>query len=67
MFAQKIFCGWEYSIATPEAAELKSQATYHELKVYIFLFSNSSANDIIYSLKERKYFYNIFRSYCMNL
>lgn len=33
VFAQKIFCGWDFSIATNEAANLKSHAIYHELKV----------------------------------
>ncbi|KAK4874902.1 hypothetical protein RN001_014262 [Aquatica leii] len=31
-FAYKIFCGWDYSIATQEAADLKSSSIYHELK-----------------------------------
>lgn len=32
-FALKVFCGWDYSIATREAAELKSSSIYFELKV----------------------------------
>ncbi|KAF5294394.1 hypothetical protein FQR65_LT10759 [Abscondita terminalis] len=31
-FAHKIFCGWDYSIATQEAADLKSSSIYQELK-----------------------------------
>ncbi|XP_018323944.1 transmembrane channel-like protein 5 isoform X2 [Agrilus planipennis] len=32
VFAQKIFCGWDFNIATKKAAELKSSAIYYELK-----------------------------------
>lgn len=32
VYAYKIFCGWDFSIATKEAAKLKSSAIYHELK-----------------------------------
>ena len=33
VFAHKIFCGWDYSIATNKAANLKMSAIYNELKV----------------------------------
>lgn len=33
IFAHKVFCGWDYSIATKEAAVLKSSSLYVELKV----------------------------------
>lgn len=33
VYAHKIFCGWDYSIATQEAADLKSSSIYNELKV----------------------------------
>ncbi|XP_008196552.1 transmembrane channel-like protein 7 isoform X1 [Tribolium castaneum] len=32
VFANRIFCGWDYSIATKEAAHLKSLAIFNELK-----------------------------------
>lgn len=32
VYAHKIFCGWDYSIATAEAANLKSKSLYNELK-----------------------------------
>ncbi|KAK5640704.1 hypothetical protein RI129_009251 [Pyrocoelia pectoralis] len=31
-FAHKIFCGWDYSVATEKAANLKVSALFHELK-----------------------------------
>lgn len=33
VFANKIFCGWDYNIATKDAANLKTKAIYNELKV----------------------------------
>lgn len=35
VFANKIFCGWDYNIATKGAADLKSKAIHNELKVLI--------------------------------
>lgn len=32
VFANKIFCGWDFGIATKQAAELKSRSIYMELK-----------------------------------
>ncbi|XP_049801979.1 transmembrane channel-like protein 5 isoform X1 [Schistocerca nitens] len=32
VYAHKIFCGWDYSIATTEAANLKSKSLYNEIK-----------------------------------
>ncbi|XP_033608829.1 transmembrane channel-like protein 5 isoform X2 [Cryptotermes secundus] len=32
MFAQKVFCAWDFSTATNEAAALKSKSIYNELK-----------------------------------
>ncbi|XP_066141953.1 transmembrane channel-like protein 7 [Euwallacea fornicatus] len=32
VFATKIFCGWDYNIATKDAANLKSRSLYNELK-----------------------------------
>lgn len=33
----KVFCGWDFSIATGEAAALKSKSIYNELKVRVQL------------------------------
>ncbi|XP_076275098.1 transmembrane channel-like protein 6 isoform X3 [Rhynchophorus ferrugineus] len=35
VFANKIFCGWDFNIATKAAADLKSKAIYNELKELI--------------------------------
>ncbi|XP_044760609.1 transmembrane channel-like protein 5 [Coccinella septempunctata] len=35
VFAHKIFCGWDFGIATREAADLKSTAIYNELKEFL--------------------------------
>jgi hypothetical protein len=35
MFAQKVFCAWDFSTATSEAAALKSKSIYNELKVSV--------------------------------
>ncbi|KAH1026264.1 transmembrane channel-like protein 7 isoform X2 [Dendroctonus ponderosae] len=35
VFANKIFCGWDYNIATKDAADLKIKAIYNELKELI--------------------------------
>ncbi|XP_063917385.1 transmembrane channel-like protein 3 isoform X2 [Zophobas morio] len=32
VYANRIFCGWDYGIATKEAAQLKSSSIYYELK-----------------------------------
>lgn len=32
VFAHKIFCGWDYSIATKEGADLKATTIFNELK-----------------------------------
>ncbi|XP_077289080.1 transmembrane channel-like protein 7 [Arctopsyche grandis] len=32
VYANKIFCGWDFSIATAEAASLKSKSIYNELR-----------------------------------
>ncbi|CAG2065883.1 unnamed protein product, partial [Timema podura] len=32
VFSHKVFCGWDFSIATVEAATLKSKNIYNELK-----------------------------------
>jgi hypothetical protein len=32
VFASKIFCAWDFGIATKEAAALKSSAIYNELR-----------------------------------
>jgi hypothetical protein len=41
-FAHKVFCSWDFSTATSEAAALRSKSIYNELKVRIqtFLFSS---------------------------
>lgn len=36
IYAHKIFCGWDYSIATKDAARLKSTAIYNELKELLY-------------------------------
>lgn len=33
VLSHKIFCGWDYQIATKETAELKSSSIYQDLKV----------------------------------
>lgn len=33
VFAHKVFCGWDYGIATKKAADLKSSSLYLEMKV----------------------------------
>lgn len=33
VFAHKVFCGWDYAIATRKAANLKSSSLYLEMKV----------------------------------
>ena len=33
IFAHKIFCGWDFSIATNEGAALKSKSIFNELTV----------------------------------
>jgi len=35
VFANKIFCGWDYNIATKDAADLRTKAIYNELKVVL--------------------------------
>lgn len=35
IFANKILCGWDFGIATKEAADLKSKAIYNELKEFL--------------------------------
>ncbi|KAJ3637950.1 hypothetical protein MTP99_001368 [Tenebrio molitor] len=42
IFASKIFCGWDFGIATKEAAALKSSAIYNELRE---LLSEAIKND----------------------
>jgi hypothetical protein len=37
VFTHKVFCGWDFSIATSEAAALKSNSIYNELKVRVQL------------------------------
>ncbi|XP_018570841.1 transmembrane channel-like protein 3 isoform X2 [Anoplophora glabripennis] len=36
VFAQKIFCGWDYNIATDDAALLKSRAIYNDLRELLY-------------------------------
>jgi hypothetical protein len=35
-FAHKVFCAWDFSTATNEAAALRSKSVYNELKVSIW-------------------------------
>lgn len=37
VFAHKVFCGWDYGIATKKAADLKSSSLYLEMKVCLLL------------------------------
>ncbi|CAH2011854.1 unnamed protein product [Acanthoscelides obtectus] len=36
VYAHKVFCGWDYSIATKDAARLKQRAIYNELKELLY-------------------------------
>lgn len=54
VFANKIFCGWDYNIATKGAADLKIKAIYNELKVNICVILSScsrKANQINFKCK----------------
>jgi hypothetical protein len=44
VFAHKVFCAWDFSTATSEAAALKSKNIHNELKVRMqpVLFSSAS-------------------------
>ncbi|KRT78210.1 hypothetical protein AMK59_7713, partial [Oryctes borbonicus] len=44
VFAHKIFCGWDYSIAKEEASILRSSAIYTELKELLSDYIKSSEN-----------------------
>lgn len=58
IFGQKVFCGWDYSIATREAAELKSHSIYHELKVsiyFLYLSVNISSTFSVYTVLSLAY------------
>lgn len=35
IFCHKVFCGWDYGIATSDAAALKSSSIYNELQVSV--------------------------------
>lgn len=50
IYAKKIFCAWDYGIATREAAELKSSAIYHELTE---LLSESLKYDVRKTLPQK--------------
>ncbi|XP_050297995.1 transmembrane channel-like protein 3 isoform X2 [Anthonomus grandis grandis] len=41
IFANKIFCGWDYNIATKDAAELKSKAIFNELRELIWDYTKT--------------------------
>ncbi|CAG9767322.1 unnamed protein product [Ceutorhynchus assimilis] len=45
VFANKIFCGWDYNIATKDAAELKRKAIFNELRELIWDFTQSKHNE----------------------
>lgn len=60
-FALKVFCGWDYSIATKEAALLKSSSIFLELKVLwvyskelVVLLANYRVNKSIHAFFENK-------------
>nr|CAI5856321.1 unnamed protein product [Callosobruchus analis] len=36
VYAHKVFCGWDYNIATKDAARLKHRAIYNELKELLY-------------------------------
>ncbi|KAF2879289.1 hypothetical protein ILUMI_26881 [Ignelater luminosus] len=50
VYAHKIFCGWDYSIATQEAADLKLSSIYNELKE---LLNDSIKKAVQVSLKQK--------------
>lgn len=33
VFANKVFCGWDFGVVTPEAAKLNANSLYNEFKV----------------------------------
>lgn len=35
IFSHKVFCGWDFSIATRDAAALKSSSIFNELQVSV--------------------------------
>ncbi|KAJ8959243.1 hypothetical protein NQ318_022506 [Aromia moschata] len=45
VYAHKIFCGWDYNIATEDAANLKSNAIYNELKELLYEDMRQSGKD----------------------
>ncbi|KAL1497386.1 hypothetical protein ABEB36_008365 [Hypothenemus hampei] len=47
-FANKIFCGWDFNIATKDAAELKSKAIFSELKELIWDFAKTKRKKSCY-------------------
>lgn len=38
-YALKVFCGWDYSVATRKAADLKSSSLFLEMKVCRLAYS----------------------------
>ncbi|VEN60994.1 unnamed protein product [Callosobruchus maculatus] len=50
VYAHKVFCGWDYSIATKDAARLKHRAIYNELKELLY--------DAVHKKEDRSCFQN---------
>ncbi|KAJ8915105.1 hypothetical protein NQ315_000357 [Exocentrus adspersus] len=58
IFANKVFCGWDYNIATESTARLKSRAIYNELKELL--------NEVMYE-SEKETFIVVFWTRTMQL
>jgi hypothetical protein len=40
IFCNKVFCGWDFSISTQHAAELKSNSIYNDLVVSVWVYNS---------------------------
>ncbi|XP_060522067.1 transmembrane channel-like protein 7 [Cylas formicarius] len=49
VYANKIFCGWDYNIATADAAKLKSRAIFNELRELLSEFAFTRNKESCYS------------------
>nr|CAD7457265.1 unnamed protein product [Timema tahoe] len=55
VFSHKVFCGWDFSIATVEAATLKSKNIYNELKYRDRPSGGLNSTDHIYVVTPQSY------------
>lgn len=64
MFASKVFCGWDFSIVSEQAAALNATSIYNEFKVRLNKISHinfSKAFDYVHQVNlSTKSIYNIF-------